>query len=95
MTPTISVSEDLETSAFVLMATSYSKTEPAGPRLFRGGEIPDIAFVHATEAEANRDAALLQDYLNNLGKQRKGKRGAEEEVVAATEVDLSGAWWND
>ena len=62
--PTITISEDFDTGLFTLMATSYSQTMPAGPRLFRAPPHPAICFEHVTEADAIRDAQLLRDYID-------------------------------
>lgn len=62
--PIITVAEDFDTGLFTLMATSYGRTEVAGPRLFRAPPHPAICFEHVTEADAIRDAQLLRDYLD-------------------------------
>lgn len=95
MTPVITVEENMETGEFTLMATSYSTTEPAGPRLFRGGDLPDIQFAHFDADNAEHDRALLQRYcdLAWAGKAPKAKGREEKEAEAAAPVDLSGAWW--
>lgn len=94
--PTITIIQDFETDLFHLMATSYSTTEPCGPRLFRGGELPAIQFVHADEMEALRDAEMLQRYCDLAwqGKAPKAK-GREEKEETVPVADLSGAWWNE
>ena len=92
MIPQISVSEDFDTGLFTLMATSFLRTEPAGERLFRGGDLPAIKFIHADESEANRDRDLLQAYIDAAwsGKAPKSRGREEKEEV---EPDLTGAWW--
>lgn len=73
-TPTISVSRDPD-GLFRLYATSYAQTTPAGERLFRGYPRPEIAFVHASEQAAERDATALRGYLEDCA---KGKRKDRE-----------------
>lgn len=68
---TITVSQDCDTGLFELYATSYGRTTPAGPRLFRDPPHPDIRFSHETNEAADKDAATLRQYLEGLG-QRKG-----------------------
>ena len=97
MVPVISVEYSMDSDEYTLVATSYSVTNPAGPRLFRGGELPDVQWCHSNEAEANRDRDLLQRYLNDVhsGKSRKAKRGAEEAVIETEmSVDTTNAIWN-
>lgn len=67
-TPIITVEYYDSLARHLIMATSYSKTEPAGLRLLRGGEHPDIQFQHATAESAEKDAELLRRYLASLGK---------------------------
>lgn len=74
--PVISVEFNLETESYDLMATSYARTATAGERLFRSPPFPAIAFSHATEAAALKDAATLREYLEECA---SGKR---KEVVA-------------
>lgn len=69
-TPQISTSYDLDTGQWQLFATSYSRTEPAGPRLFRAPPFPDISFTHDTEDAANKDAAKLREYLAGIAVKR-------------------------
>lgn len=95
-TPLITIEQDFETDLFQLMATSYTRCEPAGPRLFRGGSLPVIQFTHVDQASAERDCALLQTYVTAAwaGKAPKAK-GREEKEVVVPVADLSGAWWNE
>ncbi len=44
--PRITTEYDCDTECFRLMATSHQRTEPAGPRLYRGGDFPLIQFAH-------------------------------------------------
>ena len=81
-TPTISVQFDFDDGAYVLMATSYGRTQPAGPRLFRAAPHPDIAFAHPTEEAAEADAQKLRAYLDSLG-QRKGPSKAKLRKLGA------------
>lgn len=60
--PTISVQEDFD-RGFVLMATSYNMTATAGPRLFKAPPHPSIKFVHEDRESAERDAVILQEYI--------------------------------
>ena len=95
MTPKISIEYDMDREEFRLMATSYSVTNPAGPRLFRGGELPDVAFTHINEAEALRDCALLQTYVTLAwaGKAPRAKGREEAEEKKLTKFDFSNAVW--
>lgn len=61
--PTITVSLDLDTGTYRLMVTSYNMIAPAGPRLFRAPPHPDIRFTHDSEAAAEKDAAVLREYI--------------------------------
>ena len=71
-TPKITVSLDEEIDEWILLATSYGSTTPAGPRLFRA-DPPAVQFAHAERADAERDAAVLQKYLDAVW-QKKGKK---------------------
>ena len=66
----ISTSYGLDAGQWQLFATSYSRTEPAGPRLFRAAPWPEIAFTHDDEAAANKDAAKLREYLDAIAAKR-------------------------
>lgn len=63
--PTITILEDLDSGEFLLMATSYGQTMPAGPRLFRAPPHPDIKFTHADHAVATNHMMKLQQYIND------------------------------
>lgn len=92
MTPIISILQDYETEQWHLHATSYSVTEPAGPRLFRGGGLPDVKFCHDSEASAKKDAAKLQDYINAAWAGKAPKvRGVEEKTKRT--FDITNAVW--
>lgn len=80
MIPIISVRFDFDSGEYVLYATSYGITAPAGCRLARGGELPSVAFRHAFEADAERDAKALQEYLNREYKVpgKRNKKNVEE-----------------
>jgi len=67
-TPAISVTYDLDSGAFVLMATSHGHTSIAGPRILRAAPHPDVQWSHPTQTAANADALKLQQYLDGLGK---------------------------
>lgn len=76
-TPTISTSYDFDSDRWVLTATSYGRTEPAGPRLFRAEPYPEIEFSHETESAAKDAAEELTAYLEAVATKRmpsKGKR---------------------
>lgn len=76
-TPIITVSADLDSGEYILMATSYSYTMPAGERLFRAPPHPRIQWSHDNQEAADRDAATLQAYLDALPEvKRKKKTGA-------------------
>lgn len=62
--PTISVIEEEESGNFILLATSYGSTAPAGERLFHAEPWPAIKFSHANQHQAMRDAALLRQYIS-------------------------------
>jgi hypothetical protein len=68
--PIISTSYDMDTGQWEILATSYSRTAPAGPRLFRAPPFLDIEFTHDTEDGANRDAAKLREYLAGVAAKR-------------------------
>ena len=92
--PTITVLSDLDSGEHRLMATSHVKTEPAGDRLFRGGEFPVVRYVHDSAETAEHDRAALQAYcdLASKGKapRRKGEKPAEKELTLA---DFKNAVW--
>ena len=71
ITPTITVSQDMDSGLFELYATSYGRTVVAGPRLFRAPPHPDIRWQHDTAEEAATAAATLTRYLEGL-QARKG-----------------------
>lgn len=81
--PKITIEYDLDADRWTLMATSYSRTTPAGPRLFRAPPWPDIAFEHDNEASASHDAGLLQRYLDEV----HAKRGPSRAKVRAAGAD--------
>lgn len=94
--PTITADFDGDCGSYRLYATSYSKVEPAGERLFRGGDLPDIQFLHEDEATAIKDAAILQAYLNAAysGKAPKARGREEKEVVGPKKVaGIENAVW--
>lgn len=62
--PVISVFQSAA-DLFYLVATSYERTMPAGPRLFRGAPHPDIKFTHTMASEAQKHASMLQEYIND------------------------------
>lgn len=68
--PTISTAYDADSGEWELTATSYGRTQPAGPRLFRAPPHPAIAFQHDDRAAAEKDAATLTRYLEGLQARR-------------------------
>lgn len=96
-TPIITVAYDLDEGVHQIYATSYSRTEVAGPRLFRAPPHPDIRFQHASQEAADRDAQILREYLSRVTSGPKKARGREEaEVIlapTAETVNVSDAWW--
>jgi len=79
--PVISTTFDLDTGQWCLYATSYQRTEVAGPRLFRSPPHPDIRFQHDNQESAERDAATLQEYLTNPPKPKRPKKEVEPEEI--------------
>jgi hypothetical protein len=77
--PIISVEQRGED--WMLMATNYNKTEPCGERLLRGEPWPAIQFRHSTKEAAEKDAALLREYLAECA---SGKR---------KDVEVRRGWW--
>ncbi len=69
--PTISVAYDLDTGLHEIIAMSYGRASPAGPRLFRAPPHPEIRWSHDTPEAAEADAQKLRAYLDSLT-QRKG-----------------------
>ena len=61
--PIITVAFSAETEEHVLMATSYGRTDVAGPRILRAAPHPNIAWRHTDETQAAADAKKLQQYL--------------------------------
>lgn len=88
--PTITVQQ--ETDEYVLMVTSYLRTNVAGERLFRAQPHPDIKFRHATLAAAEKDAATLTAYLLDPPKRRR-KKSEMADAVEAKEVVITDAVW--
>lgn len=80
--PIITVIFDEDDGLWTLYATSYGRTTPAGPRLFRAPPHPDIRFSHETAEAADKDAATLRQYLEGLG-QRKGPSKAKLRKLGA------------
>lgn len=94
--PTITIEFIGESDLWQLMATSFTVTNPAGPRLFRGGELPQVQWLHEDESTALADAAKLQAYVTAAwaGKAPKAKGREEKEVRPVTLLDFSNAVWN-
>lgn len=93
--PIITIDYDMDCEIYTLVATSHGTTEPAGPRLFRGGKLPDVQFTHVDQASAERDCALLQRYCDLAwqGKAPKAKGREEKEEVKLTKFDFANAVW--
>lgn len=74
--PAISIAYDMETDSHILMATSHARTAIVGPRIFRAEPWPAVKFSHATQADAERDAATLRGYLEECasGKRKETKQ---------------------
>lgn len=61
----IAVQFDAETMSYDLVVQDgMMRPMPAGPRLFRGGDVPRIRFSHDTLTAAQQDARVLEQYLN-------------------------------
>ncbi len=93
--PHITTEYDCDTECFRLMATSHQRTEPAGPRLYRGGDFPVIQFAHEDKDAADRDCAALQEYVTLAwaGKAPKAKGREEAEEKKMTKWDFANAVW--
>jgi len=66
--PAISVVFDFGSEEYVLMATSYGRSSPAGPRILRAAPHPDVQWRHIDEASAEADAKKLRAYFDGLGR---------------------------
>lgn len=76
---TITIDHDFDSDRYVLMANcGRMSATPAGPRLFRAAPHPRIAFDHATQAEAEKDAATLRKYLDGLPARKQTKKEIRE-----------------
>ena len=75
--PLITIEHDMDNEVFNLMVTSYARTTPAGPRLFRSPPHPPISFSHSTREAAQTDAGKLQAYLDGLPTPAKKKSRAK------------------
>ena len=71
--PILTVSLDPD-RGYIILATSYGATEPAGPRLFRGEPWPRLLESYDSEAEAEADAAELRKYLEQMGQKVTEKK---------------------
>lgn len=76
--PQISLSFDSDSGEWVLMATSYHQTAPAGPRLFRAEPHPDVKWSHEDRGAAEKDAATLKAYLERVWGGAPSKRKQRE-----------------
>lgn len=64
----IAVEFNMDTGLYELTAASHGFAPmPAGPRLLKAQPHPKIAFTHTSLAEAERDAAALQEYVDGTG----------------------------
>lgn len=84
--PEISVSYNMDTDTYALMATNYSRTSVAGPRIFRAEPWPNVIFCHDSQDAAERDADTLRSYLADCA---SGKRKDN-----ASKPTRKG-WWED
>lgn len=83
--PEITVAYDMDSDRFQLMATNHQRTAIAGPRIFRAEPWPEVAFSHATQEAAERDAATLRSYLDDCASgKRKDRSGSTKK-----------GWWQD
>jgi hypothetical protein len=73
---TITTHYDFEMDRYELLVTSHGRTNPAGPRLFRGAPWPDVQFQHATKEAAQKDADTLQAYLDACAERKKPSKAA-------------------
>lgn len=80
--PTITIQEDLDLG-YVIVATSYGRTEPAGERLFRAPPWPEIRFVHDTMGGAEKDAATLREYIATKWPKKAISKAAMKKKVEA------------
>ncbi len=71
--PIISVAFNMDEGQYQPMATSHSHTAIAGERIFRGEPWPSVRWSHADGAAAEKDAAVLREYLEECasGKQKE------------------------
>lgn len=92
--PRITIEYDLDSDRWSLMATSYSRTTPAGPRLFRAPPWPAIAFEHADEAAAQKDARTLQNYLDGVYARRGPSRAKVRAMGEDGVPEIREAVWN-
>ncbi len=81
-TPIITTAYDADTGLWHLEASSYGRTSPAGPRLFRASPHPDIRWEHETHEGAAEAAQLLTRYLEGLTA-RKGPSKAKLRKLGA------------
>jgi hypothetical protein len=95
LAPVITAEYNGDSDCWELLATSHGVTNPAGPRLFRGGKLPAVAWLHVDEDSARADAAALQRYVDLAwqGKAPKGKGREEKDEVKLTKFDFANAVW--
>lgn len=79
---TITLTQDFDTDQWVLLVTSHGRTNPAGPRLFRGAPWPDVQFQHATKEVAQKDADTLQAYLDACAARKKPSKAQVRKQIA-------------
>lgn len=78
----IAVEFNMTTGRYELTAASHGFAPmPAGPRLLKAEPHPKVAWTHASLAEAERDAAALQAYVDGLWAKKVSK--AKERKVSA------------
>lgn len=68
----------LDDEGFRIYATSYGRTAPAGPRLFRAPPWPNISFISDMLAEGEANLAALQHYLDALPVKKVSKAKARK-----------------
>lgn len=79
--PQITITLDESTDLYILMARSYGMTSPAGPRLFRGGDVPNIEFRHQSQDAAEDAAGKLRTYLDSAWDKKAPKEKKLAEIV--------------
>jgi len=68
MTPTLSITYDMESAHYVIMAESHGRSAVAGPRILRAPPHPDVQWRHDTQEAAEADVQKLRQYFDGLGR---------------------------